>query len=157
MFERILIGVDFTPCSDLALDVARTHFPGAQRRLVHAAPLLPTMTSALDLLESSAGDDDGLERDRADLDDLRLADETAQFARGHPAEALLAEAVAWGADLIVVGTHGRRGVDHVLFGSVAERVVRDAAVPVLTVGRRTAPAADAEPASGHVLKLTTTA
>ena len=49
MFERILIGVDFTPCSDLALEVARTHFPGAQRRLVHAAPLLPTMTSALSI------------------------------------------------------------------------------------------------------------
>jgi nucleotide-binding universal stress UspA family protein len=38
-----------------------------------------------------------------------------------------------GADLIVLGTHGRTGVPHLLFGSVAERVVRQATCPVLTV------------------------
>ncbi|MFC6973928.1 universal stress protein [Halomicroarcula sp. GCM10025709] len=38
-----------------------------------------------------------------------------------------------GADLIVMGTHGRRGVDHFLIGSVAEKVVRTSEVPVLTV------------------------
>jgi nucleotide-binding universal stress UspA family protein len=36
-------------------------------------------------------------------------------------------------DLVVVGTHGRRGLSHVLLGSVAERIVRLSAVPVLTV------------------------
>lgn len=43
------------------------------------------------------------------------------------------EAESWQADLIVVGTHGRRGVDRLLLGSVAEGVVRTAAVPVLLV------------------------
>jgi nucleotide-binding universal stress UspA family protein len=38
-----------------------------------------------------------------------------------------------GADLIVMGTHGRRGVNHLMVGSVAERVVRTAHCPVLTV------------------------
>ena len=131
MFQRILVGIDFTDCSDRALAVARQQFPGAQRRLIHAAPLLPKMTSALDLLESASEDDD-VERDRSQLEQVRGVDESVILAHGNPAEELLAEARSWGADLIVVGTHGRRGVDHVLFGSVAERVVRDATVPVLT-------------------------
>ena len=37
------------------------------------------------------------------------------------------------ADMIVLGTHGRTGLDHVLFGSTAEKVVRKASLPVLTV------------------------
>ncbi|MDD2856072.1 MAG: universal stress protein, partial [Desulfuromonadaceae bacterium] len=37
------------------------------------------------------------------------------------------------ASLIVLGTHGRTGIDHILFGSTAERVVRSASCPVLTV------------------------
>ncbi len=44
-----------------------------------------------------------------------------------------AEADRWGADLIVIGTHGRAGFNHLLFGSVAEGVVRGASVPVLLV------------------------
>ncbi len=43
------------------------------------------------------------------------------------------EAVRWGADLIIMGTHGRSGLDRLLFGSVAEGVVRHAPVPVLLI------------------------
>ena len=43
------------------------------------------------------------------------------------------EAIRWGAELIVMGTHGRSGLDRVLFGSVAEGVVRHAPVPVLLI------------------------
>jgi len=50
-----------------------------------------------------------------------------------------------GADLIVMGTHGRTGIDHLLAGSVAEKVVRLAPCPVLTV--RSVPAAS-KPGSG---------
>jgi nucleotide-binding universal stress UspA family protein len=48
---------------------------------------------------------------------------------------ILQEAGAWNADLIVIGTHGRRGLAHALLGSVAERVIRAATVPVLVVRR----------------------
>jgi len=51
-----------------------------------------------------------------------------------PARAILEYTDAHGSDLIVMGTHGRTGFDRVLLGSVAERVVRLASVPVLTVG-----------------------
>ena len=52
---------------------------------------------------------------------------------GHPAEEILKYAQEHGIDLIVIGTHGRRGLNRVLLGSVAEEVVRSANVPVMTV------------------------
>lgn len=53
--------------------------------------------------------------------------------KGHPASTVLEVAREVGADLIVVGTHGRRALDRVLMGSVAERVVRTSHLPVLVV------------------------
>jgi nucleotide-binding universal stress UspA family protein len=52
---------------------------------------------------------------------------------GTPVEEILNAARETSADLIVMGTHGRTGLPHVLLGSVAERVVRSAQCPVLTV------------------------
>lgn len=52
---------------------------------------------------------------------------------GHPFEQILAMARDKQIDLIVMGTHGRTGLEHVMLGSVAERVVRLAACPVMTV------------------------
>ncbi|BCB95506.1 universal stress protein [Dissulfurispira thermophila] len=53
--------------------------------------------------------------------------------RGIPYEEILKFASEKNIDLIVIGTHGRKGLDRVLFGSTAERVVRNASCPVLTV------------------------
>ena len=52
---------------------------------------------------------------------------------GHPVETILAAIRDDEADLVVVGTHGRSGLSHILLGSTAERVVRSAPCPVLTV------------------------
>ncbi len=52
---------------------------------------------------------------------------------GIPFEEIVKKSVETGADLIVMGTHGRKGLDHMLFGSTAERVVRAASCPVMTV------------------------
>ena len=57
----------------------------------------------------------------------------AEVAAGHPAETIVRVAEERKADLIVMGTHGRTGLQHVLLGSVAEKVVRLAPCPVLTV------------------------
>jgi nucleotide-binding universal stress UspA family protein len=52
---------------------------------------------------------------------------------GVPYEEIVRKAAESAADLIIMGTHGRKGVDHLLFGSTAERVVRNAHCPVMTV------------------------
>jgi len=61
-----------------------------------------------------------------------VAADTA-VVRGRPAPAILEYATSGGFDLIVMGTHGRTGLSHAVLGSVAERVVRRAPCPVLTV------------------------
>src|SRR5690606_8535908 len=65
-----------------------------------------------------------------DLPDVELV--TLQHP--NPAAALTDFAAKQGVDLLVVGTHGRQGVEHVLMGSVAERVVRHAPCSVLCIG-----------------------
>ena len=52
---------------------------------------------------------------------------------GYAAEEIIEQAKDYGADLIVMGTHGRVGLDRILFGSVAEKVVKSSGIPVLTV------------------------
>lgn len=52
---------------------------------------------------------------------------------GYAAEEILAQAEEDSVDMVVMGTHGRRGIDRILFGSVAEKVVKTAKCPVLTV------------------------
>jgi nucleotide-binding universal stress UspA family protein len=59
-----------------------------------------------------------------------------EVAVGHPAETIVRIAQERGADLIVMSTHGRTGLQHVLLGSVAEKVVRLAPCPVMTVKYR---------------------
>lgn len=56
-----------------------------------------------------------------------------ELVDGRPSEAIVAQADESGCDLIVMGTHGRVGLNRLLLGSVTERVVRTARVPVLTV------------------------
>jgi nucleotide-binding universal stress UspA family protein len=56
---------------------------------------------------------------------------------GSPVEAIVEYAGAQSVDLIVIATHGRTGLSHVLLGSVAERIVREAPCPVLTIRDRT--------------------
>ena len=58
---------------------------------------------------------------------------TARVVLGDPAEEILSYAESEGIDLIIIGTHGRKGIERIFFGSVAERVVKKSQVPVLTV------------------------
>ncbi|MFI5339497.1 MAG: universal stress protein [Candidatus Methylomirabilales bacterium] len=56
-----------------------------------------------------------------------------RLVTGSPVEQIVREATALPADLIIMGTHGRTGISHVFLGSVAEKVIRRAPCPVLTV------------------------
>lgn len=60
--------------------------------------------------------------------------------QGRIADAIIEEACDWNADILIIGTHGRRGFNHLLMGSVAENVIRIATTPVLLV-RQSGPSA----------------
>ena len=137
VFKHVLVATDLTeasaPAVELAISIAR-HL-GAALTVVHACevPLLPEGLPPVDYvtpLTTAAG-----ARLDALLDGLRprCPDVRRALRIGPPWEEILAAAVEAGADLVVVGTHGRRGLAHAMLGSVAERVVRLSPVPVLTV------------------------
>lgn len=58
---------------------------------------------------------------------------TQKITEGDPAKEILNMSNEIGADLIIMGTHGKKGMDRLLFGSVAEKVVRNSEIPVLTM------------------------
>lgn len=88
---------------------------------------------------------------RARRDDVEV---TTAVRHGTPHEEILAYADDRGVDMIVMGTHGRTGVDRALLGSITERVVRTADVPVVTVRTSDKPATvrDAESAERIALE-----
>ena len=131
MFTRILIPTDFSPSAAAALALAREHFPDASRCLLHVLDpkrIASSLTSSV----SAKEDREGMEgEEMARLEELARPGEEYQVRVGTPAEIILQEADSWGADLIVMGTHGRTGLAHFMNGSVAEMVVRRAHGPVL--------------------------
>lgn len=148
---KILVPVDFSPHSERAFRYATTLAQrlGATIGLLHVVedPFVTGAWSAEvfvpnvpELLNSLIG---GAERQLAILKESAAAlDVTAETVviTGRPAHTIVDHAREGGFDLIVMGTHGRTGLFHVVMGSVAERVVQKAHCPVLTM-RAVEPAA----------------
>jgi nucleotide-binding universal stress UspA family protein len=144
--RHILVPVDFGDVADRAIDLALAVAApfAAKVTLFHASWLPPS--SPVSYAEGLSWPTDELERRaRETLDRVcsrvrpRYANVDAVVVQGEPREAILENAARLGVDLIVMGTHGRRGLSRALLGSVAERVVRTATVPVLTVSTGAAP------------------
>ncbi len=141
-WKKICCPVDFSEPSRAALRVAVSlarRF-GAELVLFHAYPLpgytLPegsVLPSPHMLQELASQTDAQLERWRQEAESLGIAGVAAAQAVGDPAIEIVNFARSSGTDLLVVGTHGRSGLRHAILGSVAERVVRHAACPVLTI------------------------
>lgn len=163
-FTRILVPTDFSAPSDAALATAKdlaTRF-GASLHIVHVLedPYAVATYSADTLGYLPPGIKDSWQREaEKNLNALLTPSERAQFAAtttvlfgGAAAREIVEHALNNHIDLIVMGTHGRGGVAHLLLGSVTERIVRTAACPVLTVrGTATAPArVAAAPEDAHV-------
>jgi nucleotide-binding universal stress UspA family protein len=136
--KHILVPVDFSPASerslDKALQLARAF--DARVTLLHVWSL-----PAVGYAEGLAWPIDDLQQAAREA----LAEVYAKTVKLHPkTDSVLLEGNEWrqiletvnsrGCDLVVMGTHGRRGLPRLLLGSVAERVVRPSPVPVLTVG-----------------------
>ncbi|WP_045233673.1 universal stress protein [Deinococcus pimensis] len=139
MFQRILVPTDFSPSAERALALARASFPGAAVKLVHVldarAVAVPDLTTGGVAPVLPTGD---VQRELSHADLSRLTDEAVEgeeyeLLSGDPVQGILVAARDWQADVIVMGTHGRRGLEHFFLGSVAEKVVRESHVPVLTV------------------------
>jgi nucleotide-binding universal stress UspA family protein len=142
-FRRILVPTDFSAPSDVALDCARRMAAGfaASVHLLHVLPEVSgSRASASELFVAEPPDARSMRlidaRDRLNhritADDRVTLRATSEVIIGSPAEIIVDYAADNHFDLIVMGTHGRTGMAHLLIGSVAERVVRTAGCPVLT-------------------------
>ena len=142
MAETWMVAHDFSPCSDAAL--------------LEAARLLSPLRGTLHVLHIHAPVDGPTHLQWGEqtfelANDLRARMERmatvvkeahpgctlkVNVASGDPLRTILSEADRLDVDHIVVGTHGKTGLTHLVLGSVAERVVKEAKVPVLVVKER---------------------
>jgi len=134
----LVVGVDFSPLSDGALLAAHNlaqRFPGSRVHAIHVVP--SAYVEDPGPLDTKELEEETLVRLHAHLKDHGLAEGvTAHALVGSPLSVLTAAARSLRADVIVVGTHGRKGLSHALFGSVAESVMRHAPCSVLAVRAR---------------------
>jgi len=138
MFPRILVPTDFSAPSEAALAYGRglaEQFDAALH-LMHVAenPFLRAVVSDRRTLEEAPG---RWLHDRLTDADRRRGAVAVVEQSDEPASEILRYAESADIDLIVMGTHGRTGLAHLVFGSVAEAVVREAPCPVLTVHTET--------------------
>jgi universal stress protein A len=141
--KRMLVPTDFSPTSDIALQYAldMAARDGATIHLLHVVENATVAAAFPDglyaelpgLRERLIGDAQQRLNEAAQTSAAAGIAMTTQVQVGPPASAIAGEASARGTDLIVMGTHGRSGFAHLLLGSVAERVLRTAPCPVLTV------------------------
>lgn len=140
LYERILVPTDGSDATQRAIQEA-VDLAAAHDATIHALYVVNTASFASIPTESSVeGVSDMLEREG---DAALEAVEEAAVERGvpvervqldgSPAREIVRYAERSDCDLVVMGTHGRGGIDRLLLGSVAERVVRSSTVPVLTV------------------------
>lgn len=135
--HTILHPTDFSEQSGhalhLACALARDH--GAHLVILHVG--LPQRPVYGEWLLPPPSVDDAYYEAQSQLDDLRIPDGCVEVERrleiGAPAAEILRVATEIPVDLIVMGTHGRTGLSRLLMGSVAEKVMRRATCPVLTV------------------------
>ena len=139
--RTILAATDFSEAAERAADFARdlSRRFRAQLHLLHVVVILEDPHIEEEhrhrLEQLVATGDEARRRDLESGSDHQAGLEvTPHMVRGlAPAEVIVETASSTGCELIVVGTHGRRGLSHLFLGSVAERVVRTSKLPVLTV------------------------
>jgi nucleotide-binding universal stress UspA family protein len=140
VYDDILVPTDGSAATNRAVDHA-VELAGVHDATLHALYVVNTATFASLPMESSfEGVASMLDREgEAALDAVEsIADEAGvrierSLVDGSPAREIVRYAEDEGCDLVIMGTHGRGGIDRLLLGSVTERVVRSSNVPVLTI------------------------
>jgi nucleotide-binding universal stress UspA family protein len=140
LYDRILVPTDGSAEGERAvahaLDLAAVH--GATVHAIHVVdsaryagmPMEASWEGVGELLRGDA--DDAVDGVEALAEGTGVEVETA-VVEGSPSREIIRYAEGNDCDLVVMGTHGRGGIDRLLLGSVAEKVVRGSVVPVLTV------------------------
>jgi nucleotide-binding universal stress UspA family protein len=144
VYRRILVPIDGSPTSTRGLTEAirLAQDQHAALRLLHVldelivtpgAETVVYLDNTVDLLREAG--EQILAKARTLVQQAGLEPESVilEIMGGRAADSVVAEANRWGADLIVLGTHGRRGVGRLVMGSDAEEVVRTTRIPVLLV------------------------
>ncbi|MDE2396082.1 MAG: universal stress protein [Burkholderiales bacterium] len=151
MYSKILVPIDGSPTASegLAEAIRLARLSGGTLRLLHVIDMLSfsmipdnTYGMTAELFDAlKEGGEAVLAKARAQCEAAGIACET-KLAEGYASrlcDVVVDDARASGAEVIVLGTHGRRGVGRVLLGSDAEMIVRQAPVPVLLVRGGAAP------------------
>ncbi|MFB6089858.1 MAG: universal stress protein [Halobellus sp.] len=140
MYERILVPTDGSDCAaramDHAIDIADRYDAGLHvlsvvdsRDVSHGAPAISPQQVEQTLRERA----ESVVEDAADRAADAGVETTTAVEPGIPDDVIVDYATDHGCDLIVMGTHGRTGLERYLLGSITERTVRRSPVPVLTV------------------------
>ncbi len=155
--KNILLTTDFSPASEAALPYALTIAGHYRSKLYIAHVICPECRD----LEPSEATATTLQQARGFAEQKLEPLLSAGGQKGISCQPLIGEGAIWdvlldmiqqnGIDLIVVGTHGRRGLRKLLLGSVAEEVFRMAPCPVLTVGPKTSETRSMDVQLGHIL------
>ena len=138
-FKHILVPTDFETPSAGALEVATSlaRACGARVTLLHVweIPIYPYMDFILNSELITRVEDAAVKHLAEALEELRkvLPDVVSKLKTGRPAPAIIDAIAELKPDLVVMGTHGRHGVERAILGSVAEKLVRLSTVPILTV------------------------
>jgi nucleotide-binding universal stress UspA family protein len=136
-FQNVLVPIDFSPASARVTEAAtRVLAPEGRLLLLHVVDWLPTVSPGAIGVYAHTKDMAAIHRDS----EAKLHEEAKRYpnvridvetAEGTPAGVILEVAERERPDLIVVGSKSRKGLEHFLIGSVAERVLRKATCPVL--------------------------
>ena len=141
MFKRILVPVDGSATSTKALVAALqlARDAGSRVRIVHSLDELAYVsgfeygTDLIRIAREEAGRVLQAAMDIAKASGVPVDSKLVEAPGRRLGDVIADEAGSWEADLIVVGTHGRRGASRVLLGSGAEQVIRMAPIPVLAI------------------------
>ena len=139
--KKILCAVDFSEISSKVADYAQTLAKslGASVKVLYVAPSLSQYVGfhvPPTSIETFVGEIvTGAEKtmDVFVQENFTEIDAEPKVVSGYASDEILNFVEQEGVDLVVMGTHGRKGIDRILFGSVAEKVVKGAKVPVLTI------------------------
>ena len=158
MYQRILVPIDGSTTSNQGLDEAikLAKLTGASLRVIHVVDAL-TFATGSELYGGFASDvipqmreagEQIVEKARTRVKEQGVKVDSLLFdsLSTRVSDIVVDQAKAWDADLIVIGTHGRRGVKRLMLGSDAEQIVRMAPVPVLLVRAPEVKESDVTPA-----------